>query len=719
MTRRAQGAITVAALIVALVAVPDTAAAQYRTLRVDGMRSDSLARLGFDVVGVEASGVLVVVSPRDRTRLEAMGLRFADLSRRPSLANAVASPVVYRPFDDPVRGIRAWVDSLTRANTRVHVDTIGRSFEGRPIFALKLGQLGDSPQRPNVIFIATYHAREWAATEMAQRLVRFLAAPPGTDARRDSLVQSRDIWVIPVANPDGYQYTFSNERLWRKTRSPQANGNVGVDMNRNHSVSWGLDNQGSSSEASSEIFRGPSPASEVETRSIETFLAAHPPVAAVSYHTFAGLIIYPPGSVYGALPADWPVYKALAGTHLKSAVIDRLPGSSRVEYAPGPGWNLYTTNGEFTEFAATRFGALTFTPELTSGYGPQGYYGFEFPDDEALLDRLFQDNLPFALDLLDAARDPLNFRSETIGARPARLTLESVSPEIRATLPSSEAAGASVTAGSAFTFRLDSAAGGKYTRRIIVPLARRPPTFSITAGAQTANFRLLTISGAEPGDPAWTAQNFIRDSSLYRSGTRSWFGTGGTLTTLPVTVPVESDTVSLVFWTLYLGSGFSAYPSGRVDASTDGGISWTPVLIERGSAPTWYTDRVTVGGVRGKSVAFRFVAEGLPWRIDEAAVVSHGAVTSAVTAAAPVLRPSENPVRSAAVRFAWPFSTAAGEVVAYDFSGREVFRKSVSAGEAVTWDIRTSGVANGAYVVVARSGKQLSRIKLFVARTSR
>lgn len=718
MTRRVQAWLGVAAVLAAASASPLAAGAQYRTLRVDGMRADSLTLRGFDVVGQDAGAALVVASPRDRARIDALGLRATELGRRASLASVETPTVVYRPFDDPVRGIRAWVDSLVRVNTRVHVDTIGRSFEGRPLFALKVGPLGDSPQRPNVIFVATYHAREWAATEMAQRLVRYLAATPGTDARRDSLVQSRDIWVIPVANPDGYQYTFTSERLWRKTRSPQAGGSVGVDMNRNHSVAWGLDNQGSSSEPASDIFRGPSPASEVETRSIETFLTAHPPGAAVSYHTFAGLIIYPPGSVYGALPADWPVYKAIAGTNLKSAITDRLPGSIRTEYAPGPGWTLYTTNGEFTEFAATRFGALTFTTEISSGYGPLGFYGFEFPDNEQLLERLFQDNLPFALDLLDAARDPVNFRSATVGVRPARLTLESVSPDIRVTLPAAEASAASVSAGASLTFRLDSAAGGKFTRRVISQSAGRPSAFSITAGGLTANFRVLTLSGAEPGDPAWTAQNFLRDSVLFRSGTRSWYGTGGTLTTLPVTVPTESDTVSLVFWTLYLGNGFNPYPSGRVDASTDGGISWTPVLVERGSAPSWYTDRVTIGGVRGKSVAFRFVAEGLPWRIDEAAVVSHGAVTTVTTAAALALRPSENPVRSGTVRFAWPFGTASGEVVAFDFSGREVFRRAVAAGEPVTWDIRTSGVANGAYVVVARSGKQLSRVKLFVARTS-
>ena len=142
----------------------------------------SLAASGFDVVGVEPGAVLVVVDARERARLGATGLRTTELPLRQVRPSA---PVVYRSYDDPVRGIRAWVDSIVRANPRVSVDTIGRSYEGRPMLMLKVGARGDSPQRPNVVFVATYHAREWVATEMALRLIRWLAQPPGTDARRD------------------------------------------------------------------------------------------------------------------------------------------------------------------------------------------------------------------------------------------------------------------------------------------------------------------------------------------------------------------------------------------------------------------------------------------------------------------------------------------------------------------------------------------------------
>jgi hypothetical protein len=710
----------VVALIVAgaLLASPGEAEGQRRMLRVEGARVDSLIAAGFDVVGTDRGAAIVVASPEFRSRLEARGLRATEITIAGRVANQVAPPPrVYRNYDDPVRGIRKWVDSMAANNPRVSVDTIGHSYEGRPMLMLKIGPRGDSPQRPNAIFVATYHAREWAATEMAQRLVKWLAAPPGTDARRDSLVQSRDIWIMPVANPDGYQYSFTSERLWRKTRSPQANGALGVDMNRNHSVNWGLDEQGSSADSRSDIFRGPSPASEVEVRNIEAFHAAHPPVIAMSYHTYAGLLIHAPGAVYGQLPADAPVYRALAGTHMKSAVTDRLPGSIKTEYAPGPGWSLYTTNGEYTDYASARFGALAFTTELTTGNGPLGFYGFEFPDDELLLERMFQDNLPFALDLLDAARDPAVFRSASTGLGIDRIVLESVAPDVRVTVPAATAASATITTTSQLTYRIDSTSGGKYTRRLISAGAGRPGAISVKAGSTTATYRVLAFSGAESSDPAWTlAGGFIRDTTFGNGSLSSYFGVSGSVTTNAVTVPTDADTVTIAYWTMHFGTAFNAEPSGILDASTDGGVTWNRVLVQRSSAPTWYTDRATIGGVRGKSVRFRFSTNGMFWRVDDVAIYSHGPLKTATVAAGPSIRPSENPVRSAAVRLTWPFGTTPGELTAIDFGGRIVWRKTVVAGEPTTWELDHAKVANGVYVVVARAGSEIARLKLFVAR---
>jgi len=85
-------------------------------------------------------------------------------------------------------------------------------------------------------------------------------------------------------------------------------------------------------------------------------------------------------------------------------VIDGVPASSIDHYHPGPGWNLYTTNGEYTDWAYRTYGTIAFTTELSSGCCTLGlYYGFEFPDDSVLVERVFHDNLPFALSLIAAS----------------------------------------------------------------------------------------------------------------------------------------------------------------------------------------------------------------------------------------------------------------------------------------------------------------------------
>ena len=692
--------------------------AQHVTVRVPVVRPETLLAHGFDVVGSDAAAALVVVDPSERARMESLGWRGTEVLVTGGAAfQARTTPVVFRSYDDPARGVRRFVDSIVANNPRVSVDTIGRSFEGRPMLAVKVGPRGDSPARPNVLFMATYHAREWAATEMALRLIKYLAAPSSGNARVDSLVQSRDIWIMPVANPDGYEYTFTADRLWRKTRSPQASGAFGVDMNRNHRQRWGLDNTGSSNQPSSEVYRGPSPASEIETRNIEAFHASHPPVTSVSYHTYAGLLLYPPGSIYAERPADLPVYQTLAGTNAKSAVIDHLPGSARSFYSPSNGWMLYTTNGDYNDWASSQYSTLSFTPELTSGYTFGAYYGFEFPDDEALLQKLFDDNLPFALDVIESARDPFGWSSPTTGSRPDRVVLESISPDVRVTVPSAAVSQASINTGSAIPFRVDSSAGGRYTRRLISVTNGKPLQVSVSTGSESVRFTVLASNGAELAETGWVASGFKRDSAFLRSGKYSWQGAAGELRSPSVHVPADVDTVSLVFWTRYLGSGFDETPYGLVRISTDGGATFRTLMRLQGSAPDFYPENVTVGGVRGKDIMVAFNPAAMTWNIDEISLVAHGAVSSTGVAGTIAIRPSENPVRRSDVFLSWPFDTPTGTVRAFDFAGHLVWSQRVTSGERVRWDLAASHVANGVYLVVAQCGGRTVQLKLFVART--
>ncbi len=702
--------------------VPGAAAAQHITLRVEGVSTDTLVARGFDVVFQASDHAIVVIEANRRGQLDLLGARVSPLfapgtSRERQLGlSAVTVTHVYRSYDDPVRGIAVLLDSLARTNPQIHLDTIGRTLEGRPMLAVKVGEADDSPSRPNVLFMATYHAREWAATEMALRLIEYLARTPAPSPRVDSLLRRRDIWIVPVVNPDGYQYTFTTDRLWRKNRRPNGDGTYGVDLNRNHTEHWGADDIGSSSLASAETYRGPSAESELETQAIAAFHRAHVPVMSVSYHTFTGLILWPWGNDFGRITGDDGIFRALGGTDVRPAVRDNLPGSERNHYHPAWGWNLYPTNGEYTDWAYASFGTIAFTPELTSGFEFSGYYGFEFPDDEQRLARLFEDNVPFALDLLDAATNPLETRSVTTGMENETIGIESLSPIIRVRVPRDQATRTTVQTRGVVPVQQSEDAGA-YMVRLESDTIARPTNATIIAGETALALTVLTSTGAEANETGWVPNGFTPVPERV-SGRSAWYAGVGRLRSPLIDVPAGIDTVSVLFWTRYLGNGFSLDPRGEVRLSVDSGASWVTVGLVSGRAPVYYPERVVMTGLAGRTIVIEFVAQFFSaqtgWWLDEVLVTAHGAAT--VARMDGDLRPSSNPVRSNVVHLTWPFGDRAGDVRVFDFAGRLVWSTPVQGGATtVLWDI-ASAVSNGVYIAVARSEGRIRRLKLFVAR---
>jgi murein tripeptide amidase MpaA len=116
---------------------------------------------------------------------------------------------------------------------------------------------------PSALFISNQHAREWISVEVNRRLLRWIL-----DQRKlenpaiVDLLKTTELWFVVSANPDGYQYTFDHERLWRKNlRDNNGDGKTaagdGVDPNRNFDEHWNYDNEGSSSQTASDTYRGP------------------------------------------------------------------------------------------------------------------------------------------------------------------------------------------------------------------------------------------------------------------------------------------------------------------------------------------------------------------------------------------------------------------------------------------------------------------------------
>jgi hypothetical protein len=699
---------------------------------------DSVRRLGIDVVEVHlapgAGATLVVVAgPRDRARLAGRGWRVEDIAPAPAVAALEARRValgaraftVYRDFDDPARGVAAYLRSLAASRGNVAVDSIGASWQGRPLLAVKVGPAGDSPSRPNVLFVATYHAREWAATEMALRLVAFLADSLAARPGGAALLASRDVWVVPVVNPDGYQYTFGADRLWRKNRRANADGSFGVDLNRNHAGFFAFDDDGSSPTLWSETYRGPSAESEPETSAIALFHRAHPPVAAISYHTYASAVLYPWSHAFGLFTGDQPVFEALAGTVLRPAVRDSVPGSDHSAYVSAPGWTLYPTNGDYDGWAYRELGTLAFTAEITSGCCLGGaYYGFVFPDDEALLQRVFRDNLPFALDLIAAAGDPARAVGP-LGTAAAGAAWLSVWPTVVVSAP----------AGTA-SLSLDVATGAGAPRSYVLPrdtlgagrfLARYAVGAAPFAGAEAVRVpqlglvaEVLARDGAEWEGTPW--RGFRRTGDAFE-GQFAWTGGRDTLLSPEIRVAGRSG-LRLFFWTKHEGSLSDTSSEGRVAVSTDGGRSWTEVGRLVGAGTTWYPVVASLAPAEGAaSLRVRFVASGMQWWVDAVTVAAGESrlFDAAATAQGNPLGISANPVRAAPQVLRWPPGQGTARVQVFSFYGTLVAEEVLPADPGLyRWDLTArSGelVANGAYVaVVTLSDGTRYRRRFFVLR---
>jgi hypothetical protein len=718
MARRSSGLL---AALAALVATPVAAQLRLVEVPIAGRAGvDSLARLGFEVAAVRVvdgalRAVIVAEAAGERT------LAAAGYAPTPLVALAAAHDThrVYRSFEKAVTGIRATLEAWAAADTIFHLDSIGASIEGRPILAVKIGDGSDSPARPNVLFMATHHAREWVATEMAMKLIRWIA-----DSLPRPVLAQRDIWVIPVENPDGYQYTFTTQRLWRKNRRPNADGSFGVDPNRNYPVFWGLDDAGSSPTPQSEVYRGTGPASEPETQAIVAFHAAHPPVVSISYHTYSGLILHPYGFRSGEIAPDHPLLQALAGTDLAPAVRDSVPASVLTYYHPGPGWNLYPTNGEYTEYAYRTYGTLAFTPELTSGCcTPDSgfYYSFVFPDDSALVERVFRDNLPFAISAIAAAAAPA-LTAGASGLAPTPQRFEALWPESWLSLDAAGPAPLQLTlrtAGGTTVTRsaqADTLRRGRWRHqwrtdlRLDAVRALRADGFGIEA-------ELLTLAGAEDADTAWQGWPRVADPV---AGQWSWFAAATDTLTSPVVDLTDRTRVWLQFWHKHAGSTFTPAQRGVVQLSVDGGSSWSDVWAVVGAGGNWYPVRVDLPAAAGAAAArVRFLSLGFQWWVDAVGFATDSAGAFQGPPPAVALEVSENPVRSGLVYVAWPAAPQDARVRVFAFTGERILETIVPAPlNEWAWDLTAGGrpVPNGAYIVVVNVGAAQYRRRLFVAR---
>ncbi len=203
-------------------------------------------------------------------------------------AVSVAASTGYLSVEDVEKGLAAAAAAPNKAFTSL-IKLPNETWEKRVCHALKLGK-GDG-QRVGIYFLGGIHAREWGSPDILLNFVQLvsdayrnnsgitLGARQFTAAQIKAIVETKDIYIFPQANPDGRNYSMLHESMWRKNRRPAPQGHaqpkcVGVDLNRNYDFLWDFTKyfdpnspvQNSTDPCDHDIYIGPQAFSEPETK---------------------------------------------------------------------------------------------------------------------------------------------------------------------------------------------------------------------------------------------------------------------------------------------------------------------------------------------------------------------------------------------------------------------------------------------------------------------
>ncbi len=414
---------------------------------------------------------------------------------------------------------------------------IGLSLEGRNITALKISDnVAVDESEPEVLYMGNHHARELMSVEMPLLFAQYLLQNYGSNATITNYVDSREIYFIPMVNPDGHYYVQLNHAgspstWWRKNRRDNLDGFFGVDLNRNYGYQWGYDNIGSSPNTFSDVYRGPGEFSEPETQVIRDFVNQREFTTWLSYHSYGELLLYG----WGYIPANTPDHEAIA------ALADTLVEDNGYLAGNAASGAIYITNGDADDWGygeqTTKPKIFAYTPEINSA--AQGGFG----PDETLIVPTFNLLLPMNMKLLRFADNPYrvvgpwapdqNVVQAPFGNAVSRISWQPQDPQ-------------------------DPNPASSYT----IEGCYDPTTFTDTATP--------ALTGWTPGGFSYIAGGFA-GGGYYSGNLNNLFST----ITMAQPLVVDATTDTLTFKVNY--NVEIDYDYGYVDVSTDGGATWTPI----------------------------------------------------------------------------------------------------------------------------------------------
>ncbi len=312
-----------------------------------------------------------------------------------------------------LRGIGAWYSDFktwSQVNTRLNqvellnsdiatVFSVGTTHEGRNIMGIRITAPGDASNRKQVLWNGCQHAREWVAVMVPMFIIDELVSGWNNDSEIQSILETTEIIIVPIVNPDGYEYTYveGGDRFWRKNRRNNSGSCEGVDLNRNWGYEW---NGGDSTSTStcSDVYVGPSAFSEPESQAMRDLVNSLPNlVSHIDFHSYSQLILEPLASSNNPPPRE-NIVKALS-----NEISDQIFSVHGETYVAGTGGDLlYLADGVFPDWT-TNNGALSYTIELR----PTGSPGFDLPPEEIL--PTCEESFAGAMAMLRFVNQPITF----------------------------------------------------------------------------------------------------------------------------------------------------------------------------------------------------------------------------------------------------------------------------------------------------------------------
>ena len=325
----------------------------------------------------------------------------------------------YHTYTEMVAALNGAVASYGEGpNAIAKLYNLGKSYEGRNIWAIKISDnVATDEREPEILTECNMHAREHITAEQCLFLVSLLTNNYGQSTalgqRVTNIVNSREIWIVPMLNPDGAMFDIKGATFhgWRKNRQANPGSNkIGIDLNRNWSYMWGCCG-GSGPNPKSIKYRGRYPFEAVENQVLRDFILSRrvDGVQQISevlnVHSYGNHVLYPYAYTKEDIPSDMT-----ADDHATFVALAKKMASLN-GYRAMQGSDMYIYDGDFIDWAYGDQHMFAFTWEMYPRWGC-GCGGFHPPD--TVIARETTRNTNAALYLLEQADCP--YRSAGLGA---------------------------------------------------------------------------------------------------------------------------------------------------------------------------------------------------------------------------------------------------------------------------------------------------------------